>query len=210
MGQFIAYRDLADEVISYEDALHLGDYEKLYYNEKLLEQIELFIDNELESLTIYNNDNESHLTIINRYLSRDLPLSIVDIEMFNYGYRLETTFEFAETNILYSKFLELFNHTGDLVATESQDATGATNFEECKKYYWDRSENALLPVFECTYDEFGIIEHYYFNDDDNDFVGQIHDYLPPTAESEQIIMEVYHLPETLVKYYQIPYARPNF
>lgn len=206
----IVYKDTLRKVLSIQQAQNERIYYKCYYLNNVLEKEEKIYKGKAVGLCYYNNNRAIHSTLLNTYSGNYNKIVIVDIEASG-DIILHTLFEYNEDVDLVGKLIKLFDSNNDLIAEESQDENGITEFEHCQKFFWNRNASQIRPLFETEYDSVtGAFKYFAFDMLHAAPFGQSKFTLLNNPSDIQKLTAITGLNKDWIDYYLTPYARPTF
>lgn len=207
----IKYQNSSESFITEQQAIILGEYNKLYFQSGSLIKEEEFDDNEIYGLIIYNHNNQSHQTLINTNFDKTKyeVFTIIEEQNFPEGLYLKKLYLFDSNEILLGKTHSLYDTNNKLIGYE-RFLDNNTFPDERSKQYWDISINPNNIIFECIFDKnTGNIDSLYFNQEHLNNSGQDHFTLDIPNDIQELI-NITGMSQQLAGYYSTPEIIPNF
>lgn len=201
----IAYKTSLDKSITEREALALGQYTKLFYDNGLLVREEEYFKSKLSTETIHNNDNEEHQVLLKKYPEA----MIADHIAYTNGYRLKTIYSYEERDKLYFTSNCLYDPNDIEVAVETIINAENDEIQYRSKEYWDLEKSPKKELFETEYDaDNEIVLYLYFNEEHYNNSGQ--DAFALGLDEIEKVIQLAGISAELAIYYFTPDVVPNW
>lgn len=195
----------SEESLTEQEALRLGEYTKLFYENGLIHREEEYYQSKLSTETIHNTKSEDHQVLLKKYPEA----MIADHISYANGYRLKTIYSYDENYELYFTFNGLYDINDIKVAAETIINQENDKIQYRKKEYWDLDKSPKKELFETEYTEdYEIVECLYFNEEHYNNSGQ--DSFALGLDEINKVIKITSISRELAVYYFTPDVVPNW
>lgn len=156
----IQFKNTSDEIITKDQALLIGEYEKEYTDNGVLKKIESFTPDGLESVVYYKDASETDTAIIQQLtnvVSNCFTIIVKTITPTNYI--VENSANYDADGTLLIKHRSLFESTGELLCIQTLFPSGDPVVEFTQKYYYNDGIVEDNPVLKAYYMADGTLDY---------------------------------------------------
>jgi hypothetical protein len=154
------FKNKFGNVVTQQQASLLDKYWKNYEENNVLKKKEFFIDQQLVTTVYYKSPSESVNEILTQFAGANLQIRTITF-IGTKEYEQNDVYSAGE---LIERYNYLYDQNKDVICREEINlVTGLPIYEETKKYYFDRSLDPENELFDCRYNEDGVLEHIEYN-----------------------------------------------
>lgn len=197
--------------VSESQAVQSANYSVVYDDNGEIRMKEVFFNGQFLLVDYFKKANQDIADAMSEIYTSGKRVVIIDT-VFVSGYRLEKKYVHNPEGILSEKSNVLYDPQGEKIAHEYiyDLISGIPEYEDTKKFYFDRS---LVPdhcIFDCSFNEDGTLnELYYYNYELNPD-GQESFVLLNNPTDLVTLREFTGMSQALAEYYMSPNVEPNF
>lgn len=206
-----SYEDFLGRPISEKQALEQANYSIIYKENGELRLKEKFLDGEFFLTEYYKKPNQDIADAMLEVYTPGKMVVIIESSIIS-NYRFDKEYIHDREGVFIERSNVLYNTQGDLIAHDyiCDLITEIPEYENTRKFYYDRSLVQNHCVFDCIYNVDGTLYQLYYYNYEFDPDGQESFVLTSTPEDITTLMEFTGMSRALAEYYMSPDVKPNF